>query len=95
MKSQLLDEVIACLPSGKTHYRYFSGAYASRILSMMIPEKVALHQLKQTRFKRLLEHKTVKPMVALCGNGILDRDCLKATWLEPSEPFLLLSLIHI
>ena len=89
MKSQLLDEVIACLPTGKTHYRYFSGAYASRILSMMIPEKVALHRLKQTRFKRLLEHKTIKPLVAHSGNGILERDSLEATWLEPSQPFLL------
>ncbi len=89
MKSQLLDEVIACLPTGKTHYRYFSGAYASRILSMMIPEQVELHTLKQTRFKRLLEHKTVKPIVAQCGNGVLERHALEASWLEPSQPFLL------
>ncbi len=89
MKSQLLDEVIACLPTGKTHYRYFQGAYASRILSMMLPEKVELHKLKQTRFKRLLEHKNIKPIVSQCGDGVLDRQSLLASWCEPSEPFLL------
>ena len=89
MKSQLLDEVIACLPTGKTHYRYFSGAYASRILSMMMPEQVALHRLKQTRFKRLLEHKTVKPIVGHCGDGVLSRQLLDSSWAEPSQPFLL------
>jgi len=68
MKSQLLDEVIACLPTGKTHYRYFQGAYASRILSMLMPEKAELHTIKQTRFKRFLEHKTIKPIVALSGS---------------------------
>ena len=89
MKSQLLDEVIACLPTGKTHYRYFQGAYASRILSMLMPEKAELHTIKQTRFKRFLEHKTIKPIVALSGNGVLDRTSINASWLEPSEPFLL------
>ncbi len=89
MKSQLLDEVIACLPNGKTHYRYFSGAYASRILSMLIPNQVGLHNLKQTRFKRLLEHKSVKPIVAHSGNGVLDRSALEASWHEPSQPYLL------
>jgi len=89
MKSQLLDEVIACLPTGKTHYRYFQGAYASRILSMLMPEKADLHSLKQTRFKRFLEHKSVKPIVAYSGGGQLDRQALEASWLEPSQPFLL------
>ena len=89
MKSQLLDEVIACLPSGKTHYRYFQGAYASRMLSMLMPEQAELHTIKQTRFKRFLEHKTIKPIVALSGNGVLERESINASWQEPSEPFLL------
>ncbi len=89
MKSQLLDEVIACLPTGKTHYRYYQGAYASRLLSMMLPEQVDLHKLKQTRFKRLLEHKSVKPIVSQCGDGVLDRQLLASSWCEPSQAFLL------
>lgn len=89
MNTQLLNEVIACLPKGKTHYRYFKGAYASRILSMLLPEQVNLHQLKKTRFKRLLEHPSVKPIVANCGNGVLERKHITAIWQEPSYPFLL------
>jgi len=89
MKSKLLDEVIACLPTGKTHYRYFHGAYASRILSMLMPEKGDLQRIKQTRFKRFLEHKTVKPIVAYSGNGVLEREALEASWVEPSQAFLL------
>lgn len=89
MKSQLLDEVIACLPQGKTHYRYFQGAYASRLLSLLLPEKTALHELKQTRFKRLLEHKTIKPLASVCGDGVLRRDLIDSAWCEPSQPFLL------
>ena len=89
MKSQLLDEVIACLPTGKTHYRYFKGAYAARILSMLMPDKVDLHTVKKTRFNRLLEHNSVKPIIAHSGNGVLERAALQASWLEPSQAFLL------
>ena len=88
MKSQLLDEVIACLTTDKTQYRYFSGAYASRLLSLMLPEQTQLHSLKQTRFKRFLDHKTVKPIVSHCGDGVLHRELLESSWAEPSKPFL-------
>jgi len=89
MDTQLLNETIACLPKGKTHYRYFKGAYASRILSMLLPEQISVHQLKQTRFKRLLDHPTVKPIMASCGNGVLKQKDLIDVWQEPSQPFLL------
>lgn len=89
MKSQLLDEVIACLPKGKTHYRYFRGAYAPRLLSILMPEQQDLRSLKQSRFKPLLEHPVVKPVLADCGNGVLARADLSTAWQEPSLPFLL------
>ena len=89
MKSKLLDEVIACLPSSKSHYRYYQGAYASRLLSLLLPEKAQLYDLKRTRFKSLLDHKTVKPLVGMCGNGVLPRELLNSAWCEPSQAFLL------
>ncbi len=89
MDTQLLNEVISCLPKGKTHYRYFKGAYASRILSMLLPEQTSIHQLKKTRFKHLLEHPTVKTVIANCGDGVLTSTQLESIWHEPSEPFLL------
>jgi len=33
METTALNEVIACLPKGKTHYRYYKDAYAPKILS--------------------------------------------------------------
>jgi len=89
MDTQLLNETLACLPKGKTHYRYFKGAYASRLLSILLPEQMNLHNIKQTRFKKLLDHPTVKPVVANCGNGVLKRTMLTDIWQEPSQPFLL------
>ncbi|MEM7359707.1 MAG: hypothetical protein AAF431_11465 [Pseudomonadota bacterium] len=89
MKSQTVDEIMACLPYGKTHFRYYPGAYAPRLLSLLIPEQMRLKKLKQTRFKRLLEHKNLRDVVASSGGGILHREALDAVWQEPSQPFLL------
>ena len=89
MNTQLLDEVLACLPKGKTHYRYFKGAYASRLLSMLLPKQASLHKIKQSRFNKLLNHPTVKPIVANSGNGRIDTTQLSNVWQEPSQPFLL------
>lgn len=89
MDTKLLDEVIACLPTGKTHYRYFKGAYAIRLLQLLMPESLGVHHLKQTRFKRLIEHPLVKPIVANSGGGVLRSDDLASVWQEPSHPFLL------
>lgn len=89
MKTELLNEVIACLPKGKTHYRYFKGAYAPQLLSLLIEQEAPLRLLKQSRFKSLVEHPLVKPVAALSGNGKLDAESLNSVWQEPSLPFLL------
>jgi len=54
METQLLDEVLACLPKGKTHYRYFKGAYASRLLSILLPQQTSLKQLKARTISTVL-----------------------------------------
>ncbi len=89
MDTQLLNEVIACLPKGKTHYRYFKGAYAPRLLTMLMPKQASIHSIKKTRFGRLLEQPLLKSAVANCGDGRLTQETLSSLWCEPSLPFLL------
>ena len=89
MDTQLLNEVIACLPKGKTHFRYFKGAFASRLLSILLPRQSDIKDIKQTRFASLLAHPSVKPVLATCGDGKLKRRDLSNVWQEPALPFLL------
>lgn len=89
MKTKILDEVIACLADQKRHYRYFKGAYAARILELVVPEQISIRELKSSRFGCLLNQAMIKDYVAQCGNGILYRDELASLWQEPSQPFLL------
>ena len=89
METTLLNEVVECLPKEKTHFRYFKGAYASKILSLLVDDKLNLRELKKTQFKRLIEHQTLKPIIADCGDGVLKKEVLGNVWSEPSQPFLL------
>ncbi len=89
MDKKLVDEIIYCLPQGKTHYRYFKGAYASKLLSMLLPRTASISILNKSRFKNLLDHQTLKQVVANAGDGMLCQDKVKGIWQEPSLPFLL------
>ena len=89
MKSDIAREVIACLPRGKTHYRYYKGAYAPKLLSLLINGEAPLRALKHSRFKGFVDHPLVKPIAAACGNGALTQSQLNEVWREPSLPFLL------
>jgi len=91
MDTKLLNEVIDCLPSGKTHFRYFEGAYAPMLLKLLMhsDSKVALSTLKQSPYAKFLQTKLMKPMLANAGDGQLSSELLANTWQEPSLPFLL------
>jgi len=89
MDTKLLNEVIECLPKGKTHFRYFEGAYALKLLTLLMPQEIAVAEAKQSSYAKLLQTKLVKPLVANSGDGRLRKELIDSVWQEPSLPFLL------
>lgn len=89
MDTTLLDEIIACLPKGKTHFRYFAGGYVPKLLGMLPVGDMPVRDLKKTRFARFLDNPIIKPLLANSGNGYLHKTDLQNLWREPSLPFLL------
>ncbi|MEO0367499.1 MAG: hypothetical protein AAF197_01805 [Pseudomonadota bacterium] len=89
MKSSTLNDVLACLPAGRTHFRYYKGAYASRLLALLIDNKASIGAVKQSNFKSLLTNSLVKQHMAETGQGFLCATKLEELWQEPSLPFLL------
>ena len=89
MKTTQLNEIIDCLPKGKTHFRYFKGAYASKLLSLLFPDKLNIREIKCTQFKSLIEHQSINTLIANCGDGFLYKTELENVWFEPSLAFLL------
>lgn len=89
MDTKLLNEVIACLPKGKTHFRYFEGAYAPKLLELLMPNEVPVLEARQSSYAKLLQNKLLKPLIANSGDGRLRKELVRHIWQEPSLPFLL------
>ena len=89
MKAELLEEIINCLPKGKTHFIYFHGAYVVKMLSMLLPAKTNLKAIKSTPFSVLLKQPIIKPLVSSCGDGYIKRSDIECLWQEPRLDFLL------
>lgn len=89
MERKDLDEIIACLPQERSHYRYFKDYYALQLLSWAAGDGIALEKLKQSTFSPLLQKPVAKPLLALCGDGKINTARINSQWVEPSLPYLM------
>ena len=64
MKTKELREVIACLPKGRTLFRYAKDDYAFRLLSRVAGQFATLSELRKSRYGKLLEKPSVKNWMA-------------------------------
>lgn len=60
MKTKELREVIACLPKGRTLFRYTKDDYAFRLLQRAAGEYCTLDELRSSPFGKLLQKPVVK-----------------------------------
>lgn len=90
MEKHQVTEIIACLPQEKTQYRYFKDYFALQLLSYLAGDNgIRIEQVRRTPFARLLNKPVIRPLLAMCGDGIIDTWRINAQWQEPSLPFLL------
>ncbi len=89
MDKKLLNEIIACLPKGKTLFYYFKDRYASMLLADYVGEGMPVKQVKQSRYASLLNRPVIKEVVATAGNGMLTSQMLDSAWHTSQQPFVL------
>jgi hypothetical protein len=89
MDKKTLNEIIACLPQGKTLFHYFKDRYALILLSRFITNPTPVAQLKRTNYARLLERPVIKNILAHLGQKPVNRALLENVWCNPSYAFLL------
>lgn len=88
MEKHIVDEIIACLPEGKTFFHYFKDRYALMLLAQAVAEGKSVAQLKQTPYARLLQKPIIQQHLASLGKGEVKREGLEAIW--ESDPFIFL-----
>lgn len=89
MNKNLAQEVIACLPRGKTRFDYFKDRYALLLLSYVVGKAANIGGLRRSRFGRLLGKPAVKRLLATSGDGLIYPEQINSAWEEPSLNFLL------
>ncbi len=69
MDAALVDEVVACLPSNRTVFRYSKDQYATYLLQRILSKNGPLskQQLKQSCFRQLLEKPFVQEILHIAG----------------------------
>jgi len=86
---QAVQEVIACLPRGRTLFHYFPDRYAAYLLSRYLGRGRTVADIKASRYAKLLQRPALKPVLASTGDGILGADDLADCWAAQPECYLL------
>ncbi len=73
MEQTHIDEIIGCLPKGRTLFPYFKDRYALVLLSYFVDSGKPMHAIKQSRFRGLLATGHV-------GRGGLERSARRCPW---------------
>ncbi|WP_432720535.1 hypothetical protein R0381_003136 [Jeongeupia wiesaeckerbachi] len=72
MDARLVDEIVACLPQGRTCFNYYPERYAWLLLRHVVGDGMTVGALKQGPFAGLLQKPRVKQWLARLGS---DRIC--------------------
>jgi hypothetical protein len=90
MDKKAVEEIITCLPQGRTLFDYFKDRYAVLLLSYFVENAdKTVAECKRTPYARLLEKPLIKTWLATQGNGIINCQALATLWDNPSQKFLL------
>lgn len=71
MKLELCHEIMACLPQGRTIFRYGKDHYAFYLLRRAVAEGSSVARLRQSDLAPLLEKPLVRAWLAGLGSGII------------------------
>lgn len=89
MDTSLADEIIDCLPSERTLFRYYKGYFANLLLALVSTHYASVAALKNSPFEKLTKRPEVKPILAKQGNGQIKEALFQYAWQEPSHCFRL------
>jgi len=89
MKQQDVEEIIQCLPQGRTLFPYFRDRYATLLLAWLCKDGRTIADIKKSRYSGLLNKPLLKEAIGGCGDGTINAQSLNSVWPEYSEIFLL------
>jgi hypothetical protein len=89
MHSEELQEIINCLPKGKTVFHYYRDRYALMILAYITKSGMTMKELKQSRFSGLLNKSVVKQVTSGLKSSSVCQESFGLYWPKEYEAYLL------
>ncbi len=89
MKAKQVEEIIACLPRGRTPFHYFADRYALLLLAWASGDGLPVRELRAGPFGRLLDKPLAREALASAGQGLALADYFAMYWRNPAQTFLL------
>jgi len=89
MDKQQLNEIITCLPRGRTLFHYFRDRYALMLLRDYVGEGKLISEIKGSAFARLLDKPRIKAVLGRSGQTMITSVVLDSLWPEDTKSFLL------
>lgn len=85
MSPEAVDEIIACLPQGRTLFHYFKDRYALLLLSMVMDGSLKVSEIKSGPFAKLLARPRVQEVLSGSGSGQINPEIFENHW-PTTEP---------
>ena len=89
MQPHVIDEIIACLPKGRTLFHYFKDRYALMLLSYFVKNGKTMKEIKTSRYAGLLNKPIVKEVTSRLPGKNLTPDHFQFIWPDKYETYLL------
>lgn len=89
MKLRSAQEILACLPRGKTPVFYYKHRYAASLLSYRARRNPTIAELRRTPYSRLLDIPFIRTALAAAGDGRLHSAHFDYLSPDCNLPFLL------
>ncbi|MFC4992898.1 hypothetical protein [Rubritalea tangerina] len=89
MKQSDLEELIDCLPSGRSLYTYGKDWYAIELLKYQITQPTRIQQLRESRFGKLMQKPKVRQWLGALGGSTIAPQDINLIYPEEAETFRL------
>ncbi len=89
MEQVQLEEILQCLEQNRIKFYYHKDRYALMLLSYFVKKGLKISEIRDSRFKRLLDKPLVKEILKKSGNQYLNAEQLYSYWSEESHCYLL------
>ena len=84
-----VQEIIDCMPCGRTPFYYFKDRYALMLMRLAFEKPVSKGDIREAGLGRLLEKPVVKAAMGACGSGRVSAEICDFYWPDDYVCYLL------